>query len=56
VDAPGNHGKASMPEQVKRPNPWKKKIMIMTLAPGTFAHYVQNPEVNEVVADEIKMD
>jgi len=24
VDAPGNDGKASMPEQVKRPNPWKK--------------------------------
>ena len=25
VDAPGNDGKGSMPEQVKRPNPWKKK-------------------------------
>jgi hypothetical protein len=25
VDAPGNDGKASIPEQVKRPNPWKKK-------------------------------
>ena len=22
VDAPGNDGNASMPEQVKRPNPW----------------------------------
>jgi len=26
VDAPGNDGKASMPEQVKRPNPWRKMI------------------------------
>ena len=29
VDAPGNDGNASMPEQVKRPNPWKKKKMMM---------------------------
>jgi hypothetical protein len=25
VDAPGNDANASMPEQVKRPNPWRKK-------------------------------
>jgi len=25
VDAPGNDGNASMPELVKRPNPWRKK-------------------------------
>jgi hypothetical protein len=25
VDALGNDGNASMPEQVKRPNPWRKK-------------------------------
>jgi hypothetical protein len=25
VDAPRNDGNASMPEQVKRPKPWKKK-------------------------------
>ena len=25
VDAPGNDVNASMPEQFKRPNPWKKK-------------------------------
>jgi hypothetical protein len=24
VDAPGNDGNASMPEQIKRPNPWRK--------------------------------
>jgi hypothetical protein len=28
VDAPGNDGNTSMPEQVKRPNPWRKMIMI----------------------------
>jgi len=26
VDAPGNDGSASMPEQVKRPDPWRKMI------------------------------
>jgi hypothetical protein len=26
VDAPGNDGKASMPVQIKRPNPWRKMI------------------------------
>ena len=30
VDAPGNDGNASMPEQVKRPNPWRKMMMMMT--------------------------
>jgi hypothetical protein len=28
VDAPGNDGNASMPEQVNRPNPWKKTMMM----------------------------
>ena len=27
VDAPGNDGNASMPEQVKRPNAWRKIMM-----------------------------
>ena len=27
VDAPGNDGNASIPEQVKRPNPWRKMMM-----------------------------
>jgi hypothetical protein len=32
VDAPGNDGNASMPEQFKRPNPWRNmmKMMIFT--------------------------
>jgi hypothetical protein len=31
VDVPENDGNASMPEQVKRPNPWKKKKMMMMI-------------------------
>jgi hypothetical protein len=27
VDAPGKDGTASMPEQAKRPNPWRKMMM-----------------------------
>jgi len=29
VKAPGNDGNESMPEQVKRPNPWRKMMMMM---------------------------
>jgi hypothetical protein len=29
VDAPGNDGNALMPEQVKRPNLWRKMMMMM---------------------------
>jgi hypothetical protein len=28
VDVPENDGNASMPEQVKRPNPWRKMMMM----------------------------
>jgi len=31
VDASGNDGNASMPERVKRPNPWRKIMMMMTM-------------------------
>ena len=31
VDDLRNDGNASMPEQVKRPNPWKKKKMMMIM-------------------------
>ena len=31
VDAPGNDGNASMPEQDKRPNPWRKMMMMMMM-------------------------
>jgi len=29
ADAPGNDGNASLPEQVKRPNAWRKMIIMM---------------------------
>ena len=31
VDAAGNDGNASMPEQVKRPNPCRKMMMMMKM-------------------------
>jgi len=31
VDAAGNDGNASMPEQFKRPNPWRKMVMMMMM-------------------------
>ena len=31
ADAPGNDGNASMPEQVRRPNPWRKIIIIIII-------------------------
>jgi len=31
VDAPGKDGNASMPEQVKRPNAWRKMMMMMMM-------------------------
>ena len=34
VDVPGNDGNASIPEQVKRPNPWRK-MMMMTVDEST---------------------
>ena len=30
VDASGNDGNVSIPEQVKRPNPWRKMMMMIT--------------------------
>ena len=30
VDAPGNDGNASIPETVKRPNPWRKMMMMIS--------------------------
>jgi len=41
VDALGNDGKASMPEQVKRPNPWRKMMMttMMMIMDRAFCSY-----------------
>jgi len=40
VDAPGNDGNASMGEQVKRPNPWRKMMMMNILLSGI--HFLFN--------------
>jgi len=32
MDTPGNDGNASMPEQVKRPNPWRKMMTMMMMS------------------------
>ena len=37
VDAPGNDCNASMPEQLKRPNPWGKMMMMMMTRKHIFA-------------------
>ena len=34
VDAPGNDGNSSMPEEVKRLNPWRKMMMMMMIIPS----------------------
>jgi LPS O-antigen subunit length determinant protein (WzzB/FepE family) len=34
VEAAGKDGKTSMPEQVKRPNPWRKMMMMMVVVVG----------------------
>ena len=36
VDAPGNDGNASMPEQVKRTNPWRKIMMMIMMMNYVF--------------------
>jgi hypothetical protein len=39
VEAPGKEGNASMPEQFKRPNPWRKMMMIIIILPNLVAFY-----------------
>jgi hypothetical protein len=39
VDAPGNNGNASMLEQVKRPNPWRKMMMIYLVVDTTKSNF-----------------
>jgi len=41
VDAPGNNGNASMPEKVKRPNPWRKMMMMIFFFMTVFLHYLR---------------
>jgi len=36
VDFPGKGGNASMPEQVKGPNPWRKLMMVNAISSRDF--------------------
>jgi hypothetical protein len=51
VDAPGNDGNASMPEQVKRPNPWRKMMMMMKEEVNKFTlpKVIRNDTTGEVI-------
>jgi len=42
VNALGNDGNASMPEQVKRPNPWRKMMMVMMTKQYDDVHILKN--------------
>jgi hypothetical protein len=46
VDAPGNDGNASMPEQVKRPNPWMMVIMMIMMTTTFSVSVLLNGAVN----------
>ena len=48
VDAPGNDGNASMPEQVNRPNPWRKMMMIV------YRMEEQNAKQTEKKMEDVK--
>jgi len=42
VDAPGNDGNVSLPEQVKRPNPWRKMVMKYQIMNNALYIYCHN--------------
>jgi hypothetical protein len=42
VDATGKDGNASMPEEVKRPNPWGKMMMMISFTPQQKIETSQN--------------
>jgi hypothetical protein len=46
VDAPGKDGNASMPEQVKQPNPWRKMMMMMMVCTINSVHYSKSVHTN----------
>ena len=45
VDVPGNDGKASIPERVKRPNPWRKMIMMVRFKQFWYRYLVSRRSV-----------
>jgi hypothetical protein len=42
VDAPGNDGNASMPKQVKQPNPRRKMMMMMMMMKFQTKYWWEN--------------
>ena len=51
VDAPGKDGNASMPEQVKRPNPWRKMMMMMTMIVHLVGFIIRRSNYTSHVTD-----
>ena len=49
VDAPGNDGNVLMPEQVKRPNPWrrKRKMMLVVVVVMMMMMMMKNTQNNK---------
>jgi hypothetical protein len=47
VDDPGKDGNSSMPEQVKRPNPWKKKMMMMMMTNNIKIRLIYSALIHE---------
>jgi hypothetical protein len=54
VEAPGNDGNASMPEQVKIPNPWKKKKKKMMMMMMMMNRYQWRVLVNTLEIFRLK--
>jgi hypothetical protein len=60
VDVPENDGNASMPEQVKRPNPWKKKkkkkmMMMKNALYKTSSCFMWDPTVLKYFCFAVKL-
>jgi hypothetical protein len=54
VDAPGNNGNASMPEQFQRPNPWRKMMMMMMMMMIVFNNiFPENHAVYEIMWNDL---
>ena len=51
VDAPRNDANASMPEQVKRPNPWRKMMMIIIIMKISTLTISSNYAIKVVLCD-----
>ena len=51
VDAPGNGGNASMPEQVTLPNPWREMMMMMIyIILKLYYNVCKDDDVNNLTA------